>query len=125
MMCSPLVADPYFSDQAAKAQAITRPTAAYTSRRAAPGGLQLPRPGGDPASTCATWRAIAEQLARRSAAPEQPREIPRRGNLSNPLLSAMLSKSRTNDLDWLWRRNRDISEQSRRPLGGTKTKMKR
>src|SRR5450631_1898421 len=69
MMCSPLVADPYFSDQAAKAQAITRPTAAYTSRRAAPGGLQFPRPGGDPASTCTTWLAIAEQLAPEAAAP--------------------------------------------------------
>jgi hypothetical protein len=61
----------------------------------------------------------------RSAAQEQPREIPRRGNLANPLLCTTLSRSRTNDLDWLWRRNRDNSERSRRPLGGTKAKMKR
>jgi len=97
MMCSPLVADPYFSAQAvithspsklalqigvlrqrrAHCDAASVPqlhhidqvyrialegagyhttsTAAYTSRRAAPGGLQFPRPGGDPAPTCTTW----------------------------------------------------------------------
>jgi hypothetical protein len=105
MMCSPLVADPYFSAQAAithspnklalqigvlrqrraNCDAVSVPrlhhtdrvyrialegagyhttsTAAYTSRRAAPGGLQVPRPGGDPASTLTMWRAIAELTA--------------------------------------------------------------
>jgi len=117
-MCSPLVADPYFSAQAAithspsklalqigvqrqrrahcdaasvpqlhhidqvyrialeAAGYHTTSTAAYTSRRGAPGDLQFPRPGGGPASTCTTWRAIAEQLAPAAAAP--PRSSPAR-----------------------------------------------
>jgi hypothetical protein len=72
----------------------------------------------------AIQRVSAACTGGRSAA-QQPREISRRGNLANPLLSTTLSRSRTNDLDWLWRRNRDNSERSRRPLGGTKAKMKR
>jgi hypothetical protein len=167
MMCSPLVADPYFSDQAAmthspsklalqigvlrqrraNCDAVSVPrlhhidrvyrialegagyhttdssvhiAASGAGRSAAPSsrrrsGIHLHDVAGDRRAACTG----------RSAAREQPREIPRRGNLSNPSLSTMLSRSRTNDLDWLWRRNRDISEQSRRPLGGTKTKMKR
>jgi hypothetical protein len=168
MMCSPLVADPYFSAQAAithspsklalqigvlrqrraNCDAVSVPrlhhidrvyrialegagyhttdssvhiAASGAGRSAAPSsrrrsGIHLHDVAGDRRAACTGGR---------SAAREQPREIPRRGNLFNPLLSTMLSRSRTNDLDWLWRRNRDISEQSRRPLGGTKTKMKR
>ena len=167
-MCSPLVADPYFSDQAAITHSPSKRAlqiGVLRQRRANRDAVSVPRlyhidrvyrialEGAGYHTTDSSVHIAASGAGRsavpssrrrsgihlhdvagdrraactggRSAAREQPREIPRRGNLSNPLLSAMLSKSRTNDLDWLWRRNRDISEQSWRPLGGTKTKMKR
>jgi hypothetical protein len=168
MMCSPLVADPYFSAQAAMTHSPSKlalQIGVLRQRRANCDAVSVPRlhhidrvyrialEGAGYHTTDSSVHIAASGAGRsavpssrrrsgihlhdvagdrraactggRSAAREQPREIPRRGNLFNPLLSTMLSKSRTNDLDWLWRRNRDISEQSRRPLGGTKTKMKR
>ena len=167
-MCSPLVADPYFSAQAAithspsklalqigvlrqrraNRDAVSVPrlhhidrvfrialdgagyhttdssvhiAASGAGRSAAPSsrrrsGIHLHDVAGDRRAACTGGR---------SAAQEQPREIRRRGKLSNPSLSTMLSRSRTNDLDWLWRRNRDISDQIVATAGRTKTKMKR
>jgi hypothetical protein len=119
MMCSPLVADPYFSAQAAithspsklalqigvlrqrraNCDAVSVPRLHHIDQvyrialegagyhttdssvhiaTSAPGGLQFPRPGGDPASTCTTWRAMAEQhrrpQRRPGAAPRDPEE---------------------------------------------------